>query len=332
MKTVVLLTLIGQCYTGNRGYVQQRGYGYVQPTYYNYAQPTYNYPQQVYYAPYVEKIKFVAVENQPSYDYYASLAAAASRSYERFQEYQQVQPQQQAVTYSIPSRQQVIQQPVQQQVVQQQAAPSKDQPQQTYAAPQQQTYAAPAASPQYQVQQQASPQQPTYEAPAPVAKSPPIPSSTPGAPGKSSYDDGSGGVPPPIIQAPRMDYSTAMGGAGEVPPPPPVPAPPAMLRQPQTYNQPQYQQQEPVLNSVNTAFLTNLTRNCASCHTGARSKGSFPIFDHPGRLANLTQDDLQSIYNQVASGKMPYKRSMSPADRQGLMGMLSGNVSSVASR
>jgi hypothetical protein len=294
MKTMLILTLMGQ-YCVSRG-VQQ---SYCAPTY---VAPAYN---QVYAVPYVEKVKFVAVE-QPGYDYYAALAAASSRSYERFQEYAQV-PQQAAVTYSIPSPVQVAQQPVYQA-----PAPVKTAPQPVQATAQ---YSIAQATPQAY----GTPQQPAYGAPG---KASPPQLQTPA---KNPSGDG-GNVPPSIIQQGPVNYSSAMGTEGEVPPPP-VPKAPQAYQQPPVYLQP-----NPVISSVNSHFLSVLTKNCASCHTGISSKGGFQLFDYPGRLASISQGDLQNIADQVASRKMPFKRVMSDSDRQAVLGMLSGNVSSLVSR
>lgn len=60
--------------------------------------------------------------------------------------------------------------------------------------------------------------------------------------------------------------------------------------------------------------LASLTPSCASCHTGAKARGEFVLFDAPGRVS--PRADWKRALAAVASGRMPPPNSGKPVPSQ----------------
>jgi hypothetical protein len=310
---------------GNYNYGRSYGYGYN-----NYGNYNYNYP---IYVPYVEKVKIVSVEQSPyQAPVYAALAATPLRNEERYQEYRSQQPQQTMVyTQTIPQPQQVAYQVPASQAVPQSTPQAV--PQSTPQAVPQSTPQALLTQPTPQVQQvqqaplKASPEIPEKNTPEINYNNQAVPfKAAPLSSNQGGGEQDSGTVSPPPLAGVVNSIYGVMGADDSSEQSPPSFTPPIRTVSDRGFGD----SRGDLVYSLDIHTSRILSNNCASCHTGARSKGSFSLFSSPGQPAALTKGNLEDMYDQILLGQqnpgkgMPQKRSMSSADGTAVLNALRG--------
>lgn len=300
----IAIVSIGQC-----GGYSAASYSYATPTY-SYATPVYN---TVTYVPYVQAVKFVAVE--PSYgcgDLYPSLVAGelrAARRYEAAERQAAVLDRlesalgRMATSAPAPAQASYAYRSTYQAAAYPPATPSGqyEAPPPSYPAPQVPAKTPPPSYPAPQVPAKAPP--PSYPAPQVPAKAPPLSYPAPQVPAK---------VPPPSYSAPQVPAKVGGSAPGEVAPPV-VPA----------FDEPRL--------SAALSGAEVLVARCTQCHTRGTLKGnSFTIFDAPSRLVTLTTAQAGEMIARVEAGEMPPTGPLPPEEVAAIRSYLTDRSGAIA--